>query len=400
MAATEEELRRLDALVGVGLRLARTARSGRVAMARLAAAIEPDWLPGRGGRAIAEELLAAHQETREPIEFARVERILREAWEAEVSDELSEVDPEPIAVTPTAQVHRGTLEDDGRAVAVKVLRPGLAAAVRQDLALLEGLVAPLGAAFPAVDAAGILSEVRERTLEELDLESEAATQRRVHRLLRRHPFLTVPAPVMRLCHDEVMVTEFVEGVPLWRAPDPDQAAARLVVFAIGSARAGVIHADLHPEDVLVLDDGRLAILDFGAVRDPESDRLDLAAAALEAMVAEDEAALGDALEQLGWLPASHAPTLLGLVPEVLGDLAGPDAVRLDSDAVIAVRDRAMARPEPVIEILVSGRLAPEDLWPARGLAALFGTIARVGATAAWRELARAALRDGWEASPG
>ncbi len=138
-------------------------------------------------------------------------------------------------------------------MAVKVLRPGLAATVRQDMTLLEGLVAPLSAAFPAVDAAAMLSEVRERTLDELDLESEAATQRRVHRALRRHPFLTVPAPVMRLCHDEVLVSEFVDGVPLWQAPDPDLAAARLVVFVIGAARAGVIHADPHPDDVLVLE---------------------------------------------------------------------------------------------------------------------------------------------------
>lgn len=399
MAASQQDaLRRLDALLGVGLRLARSARSGRVLMARVADAIEPDWLPGRRGQEIADELLGAREEALQPVELGRVERILRDAWEVEPSEELYELESEPVAVTPTSQVHRATLADDGRPVAVKVLRPGLAATVRQDLALLEGLLAPLGAAFPAVDAGALLAEVRERTLEELDLESEAATQRRVHRTLRRHPFLTVPAPVMRLCHDEVLVSEFVEGTPLWRAPDPDEAAARLVVFVIGAARAGVVHADPHPDDVLVLEDGRLAILDFGAVRDPDPERIGHAADALEAVVADDEAALGASLERLGWLPGSHAGTALAFATEVLDELAGVEPVRLDSEAVIAARDRALERPEPLLELLMTGRLAPEDLWPARAVAQLFGSIARVGATGRWRELARAALREGWDAS--
>jgi predicted unusual protein kinase regulating ubiquinone biosynthesis (AarF/ABC1/UbiB family) len=397
-ASQQDALRRLDALLGVGLRLARSARSGRVLMARVADAIEPDWLPGRRGQEIADELLGAREEALQPVELGRVERILRDAWEVEPSEELYELESEPVAVTPTSQVHRATLADDGRPVAVKVLRPGLAATVRQDLALLEGLLAPLGAAFPAVDAGALLAEVRERTLEELDLESEAATQRRVHRTLRRHPFLTVPAPVMRLCHDEVLVSEFVEGTPLWRAPDPDEAAARLVVFVIGAARAGVVHADPHPDDVLVLEDGRLAILDFGAVRDPDPERIGHAADALEAVVADDEAALGASLERLGWLPGSHAGTALAFATEVLDELAGVEPVRLDSEAVIAARDRALERPEPLLELLMTGRLAPEDLWPARAVAQLFGSIARVGATGRWRELARAALREGWDAS--
>jgi predicted unusual protein kinase regulating ubiquinone biosynthesis (AarF/ABC1/UbiB family) len=397
-ASQQDALRRLDALLGVGLRLARSARSGRVLMARVADAIEPDWLPGRRGQEIADELLGAREEALQPVELGRVERILRDAWEVEPSEELYELESEPVAVTPTSQVHRATLADDGRPVAVKVLRPGLAATVRQDLALLEGLLAPLGAAFPAVDAGALLAEVRERTLEELDLESEAATQRRVHRTLRRHPFLTVPAPVMRLCHDEVLVSEFVEGTPLWRAPDPDEAAARLVVFVIGAARAGVVHADPHPDDVLVLEDGRLAILDFGAVRDPDPERIGHAADALEAVVADDEAALGASLERLGWLPGSHAGTALAFATEVLDELAGVEPVRLDSEAVIAARDRALERPEPLLELLMTGRLAPEDLWPARAVAQLFGSNARVGATGRWRELARAALREGWDAS--
>ncbi len=392
-AQTDEAFRRIDALLQVGLRLARSAPSGRLLLARIADTIEPAWLPSPWVQTIAAELAAAQAEPVEPLEFKRVQALLRDAWGTRPSDELDELEPEPAAITSSSQVHRGRL--DGQEVAVKVLRPGLAAGVRQDLALAEGLLVPLGAAFPALDPGAVLGEFRDRVLDEFDLESEATAQRRFHRALRRHPFLSVPAPVMRLAHAGVMVSEWIEGVPLTEAADPDQACARLVAFVIGAARSGVVHADPDPRDVLVRPDGGLAILDFGATATVDADRVDLQADALEAFVAGDEAALGGALAALGWLPADRGGAALRLGHDLLGDLAGPDPVRLDSGSVIAVRDRAEQHPADAVELLLAGSLPPADLWPARGVGQLFATIARVGATGPWRELVRAALRDGW-----
>jgi predicted unusual protein kinase regulating ubiquinone biosynthesis (AarF/ABC1/UbiB family) len=394
----DDALRRLDALLQVGLRLARSAPSGRVLLARIADAIELEWIPRPWGDPVLAELERAHAAAREPLPLRRVERVLREAWGAPVSEELDELSGEPVAVTAGAQVHRGVV--DGRPVAVKVLRPGLAASVRQDLALLEAMLAPLGAAFPALDARAVVAEFRERILEELDLESEAVVQRRFHRALRGHPFLTVPAPVMRLSHESVLVSEWVDGVPLRDAPDRDEACARLVLFAMGAAREGVIHADPDPDDVLVLADGRLAILDFGATRAVDVGRLDLACGALDALAAGDADGFGEALAELGALPAELGPAAMELATYALGELIGGDPSRLDSAAVVEARDRALSRPDVLVRLALSGTLAPEDLWPARGAAQLFGTIARVGATGPWRELARSALRDGWKAPVG
>jgi predicted unusual protein kinase regulating ubiquinone biosynthesis (AarF/ABC1/UbiB family) len=393
---TDEAFRRIDSLIQVGLRLARSAPSGRTLLARIAIAIDPVWLPRPWGDTIAAELEAARGQACEPIEFRRVEQQLKAAWGGRPTDELDELDREPAAVTPTAQVHRGVL--DGAPVAVKVLRPGLAASVRQDLSLLEGLLAPLGAAFPAVDAVAVVREFRERVLDELDLETEASTQRRFHRALRDHPFLTVPAPVTRLSHEGVLVSDWIDGVPLWQAPDPDQAAARLVVFVLGAARAGLIHADPDPDDVLVLADGRLAILDFGATRTVEPDRAAAAADAIEAFVAADAEAFGAAVEQLGWLPAGHAPTALELAQHVLAEHGGQEPTRLDSDAIVAGRERLFGRPEQLVELILASALPPQDLWPVRGAAQLYATIARVGATGRWRELTRSAVQDGWDAA--
>jgi predicted unusual protein kinase regulating ubiquinone biosynthesis (AarF/ABC1/UbiB family) len=260
--------------------------------------------------------------------------------------------------------------------------------------VLEGLLAPLAAAFPALDPRAVVQEFRERVLEELDLEHEATVQRRFHRLLRNHPFLTVPAPVTRLAHEGVLVSEWIDGVPLWRAPNPDQAAARLVVFALGAAKAGVVHADLHPDDVLVLGDGRLAILDFGATREVDRARLEASTVALEAFAADDVTGFAVAVAGLGLLPESLGPDAHALARTALAELAGSDPVRLDSSAVVEARDRLLAEPRSLARVITGGTLPPEDLWPARGAAQLFGSIARVGAAGSWLELCRTALREG------
>ncbi len=395
-AVTADAIQRVDTLIQVGLRIARSAKNGRIALARTADALDLGWIPRPWGDEIAAELELARERAREPIEPKRIEHALRAAWGGKPTDELDELELEPAAVTPTAQVHRGVL--DGEPVAVKVLRPGIAAGIRQDLVLLEGLLPPLRSAFPAIDARQLLDELRERVLDELDLEAEATTQRRFHRGLRGHPFLTVPAPVTRLAREGVMVSAWVDGVTIDRAPDADQAARRLLVFALGSARSGVVHADLHPEDVLVQADGRVAIVDFGATRAVSPERVAASLAAVEAFAAEDETGFGTAVEQLGWLGAADVPTALGLARRALGGLAGPGSARLDSGAVLAARDRLFDEPAAIVRLILAGVLPPEDLWPARGVAQLFGTIARVGATGNWLELVRASLRDGWDAA--
>jgi predicted unusual protein kinase regulating ubiquinone biosynthesis (AarF/ABC1/UbiB family) len=396
LAGANDTFERVDALIQVGLRLARSAPSGRILLARIADAIDLAWIPRPWGDGIVAELEAAQAASREPVELKRVERTLRDAWGAKPTEELDELEPEPAAVTPSAQVHRGLL--DGSSVAVKVLRPGLAASVRQDLSLLEGLISPLGAAFPALSPGALVREFRERILDELDLEHEATVQRRFHRALRDHPFLVIPAPITRLAHEHVLVSEWIEGTPIARASDPDRVAAQLVAFVLGGLKEGIVHADPDPEDLLELPDGRLAALDFGAARTVEPARAEAAGAVVEAFVADDPERFGEALERLGALPADHANTALDLVRHALGELAGSDPVRLDSAAVLAARDRLFDRPRQLTELIAAGALPPEDLWPARGAGQLFSAIARVGATGAWRDLVRAALRDGWKAA--
>jgi hypothetical protein len=396
--AAPPALRRVEALIDAGLSLARKAPTGRLAFAQLARVIEPEWIPGCLQAQLAPELARAAAAAAEPLSGKAVEKLLRNAWDGKPTDELDDLDlVSPVASTATSQVHRGVL--DGKPVAVKVLRPGIRPGIRQDLALVDALAGPMGAAFPALDPKALIREVRERVMEDLDLEHEADAQRRFGRALRGHPTFVVPAVHTRLAHEDVLVSEWIDGIPLADAADVDTAAAALITFALGGARsAGIIHADIDPLDVRVLDDGRLAILDYGSTAASEPERAAVAADAADAIAGDDGPGFGAALEKLGALPASDGPDALALARVAGGELLGPGPSLLDSAAVIAARDRGLAEPEALAALLGAGSLESSELWPARGAAQAFAAVARVGATGDWLAIARAALRDGWAAA--
>jgi predicted unusual protein kinase regulating ubiquinone biosynthesis (AarF/ABC1/UbiB family) len=396
MSMPDDARRRIDALLEVIRRLATATPSGRIALARLASVLDLSLVPEPARERVRAELDAAVAAATEPIPAARVQEILRAAWGAPASSELDDLSPEPVATTATSQVHRAIL--DGDPVAVKVLRPGIATAVRQDLVVLDGLLRPLAAALPRIDAQALLGEARERILDELDFEHEAGVQRQVHRALRGVPELIVPAPVTRLSHEHVLVSEWVDGTPLTalsEQPERDPAAALLVRFVIGGVRAGIVHADANPADLLLTPDGRLAILDFGATARVSRAGADHALAAVSAFAGGDAVQLGAALAGLGVLPAERGPAALAFAAHALGELGDEAPSRLDNRALLAVARRGGTRPDRALELLLAANLPADQLWPLRALAQLVGTVAGLGATAPWRSLVAQALRDGW-----
>ena len=156
------------------------------------------------------------------------------------------------------------------------------------------------------------------------------------------------------------------------------------------------HADIDPDDILLLADGRIAVLDFGAVAPVAPERVDASVDGLDAFIAGNGEALGQVLERTGSLPAELGPTLLSLARHALGPLGDVEPARLDVAAVTAARDRLLERPDDLLALITRGAVPPADLWPARGIAQTFSTIARVGATGSWLAWARDALRDGWD----
>ena len=383
------------ALFDAALALVRQSSSGSVALARLAGIVDLDAVPTRFRAPVARELDAAVAATGDPLPLGKVERELRSAWGAAPAAVLDALDSEPLAVTASAQVHRGELE--GQPVAVKLRRPGLAGAVRADLALLDALGPPIGRVFGALDAGALLREAREGALDELDLEHAGATQRRLARASRRLHGVTVPAVHSELSTPGVLVSELLEGPTLaQRAPDDPGAVARaLVRFSVGAPRAiAVAPADPRADHVLLLPGGGIGLLGAGAARPVDRDRHDQALDALAALRAGDRDAFAGALARMDLLPPEAVDQAFDLVDHLLGGLLrGP--VRLTARGLCGLTERALAALPTALPLAARLTPDPPDVWPLRMLGQLAALLARLDATEDWGALALTAGRQGW-----
>jgi predicted unusual protein kinase regulating ubiquinone biosynthesis (AarF/ABC1/UbiB family) len=377
----------LRSLLEAGGALVRRSSSGRVALGRAAAHVTDDMMPAALA-GLPAELERARVAAATPVAFTDVEKLLKSAWGSPHGKVLDELDREPLAVTPSAQVHRGVR--DGAPVAVKVLRPGLAAAVRNDLALLDLLAAPLRQVFGAMDTGAILRAIRETALDELDLEHEASNQRQLRRTLRGVDGLVVPAPDMDLSGEAVLVCALLEGRtladPKAKVADPGAVARTLVAAHITAARAGLVLTDARPGHVMVMDNGAVALLGAGLVRPVDRDRT---AAALEALVAwragDQDAFAAIVAGRLGLLPTADAIKAYGLATVVLRDMLSGDAT-LDGPALAAIAERALDHLAPALQLAATVTPDPHDLAVVRSIGQLASVLARLGATEDWGAL--------------
>jgi predicted unusual protein kinase regulating ubiquinone biosynthesis (AarF/ABC1/UbiB family) len=382
------------ALFDAAVALVRQSSSGTVGLARLDGVVDLDAVPPQFRKRFARGLDAAAA-TVEPLPMNKVERELRSAWGAPAARVLDTLEPEPLAVTPSAQVHRGEL--DGRAVAVKVRRPGLVGAVRSDLGLLDALGPPLGRVFGALDVGALLREARERVLDDLDLEHAGATQQRLARATRRLDGVTVPSVDSELSTPGVLVSDLLAGPTLADAApeDPGAVARALVAFSLGAPRTvALAPADPRADHVALVGDGGIGLLGTGAARAVDRARLDAALDALAALRDADPPAFGAAMQRMGLLPAAAAGDAYALLDELFGPLLrGP--VQLTAPVLCDLTDRALqALPRA---LLLTARLTPDraDLWPLRMLCQLAALLGRLDATEDWGALALAAGREGW-----
>jgi hypothetical protein len=372
----------LRSLLEAGGALVRRSSSGRVALGRAAALVHADAVPRALSRLPA-DLEAARAEAATPLARKDVEKALKSAWGKAPNKVLDALDGEPLAVTPSAQVHRG--ERDGRAVAVKILRPGLASAVRNDLALLDVLAAPLRQVFGALDAGAILREIRETALDELDLEHEASTQRQVRRLLRGVEDLTIPAPDLELSGENVLVSELLAGPTLADAApgDPAAVARTLVTAHMAAARAGLVLTDPRPGHVVLLDQGGVGLLGAGLARPVDRDRVTVALEALVAFRSGDQDGFAATVaDRLGLLPTSDAIKTYAFASVVLGDVLNGEA-RLDGPALAAIGERAIEHLTAGLSLAATVTPHPHDLAVARSIGQLASVLSRLDATEDW-----------------
>lgn len=209
------------------------------------------------------------QDAAPPMPVKTVHRVLAEALGDDWRELFREFSETPAAAASIGQVHRAIWRD-GREVAVKVQYPGAGAALISDFNQVARLGRMMGSLLPGMDVKPLLDELKLRVAEELDYLLESKSQRAFAAAFEDDPDFVVPhvlaaAPM-------VLVTEWLEGVSMSRTiVSGDQAERDLVglryerFLLCSPSRVGLLHADPHPGNYRLLPDGRLGILDFGAV---------------------------------------------------------------------------------------------------------------------------------------
>jgi predicted unusual protein kinase regulating ubiquinone biosynthesis (AarF/ABC1/UbiB family) len=219
------------------------------------------------------EALTRLQEAAPPLPAASVHKVLATELGPDWRSKFLHFEDVPTAAASIGQVHRAVWKGRGKAgrqVAVKIQYPGAGRALLSDLSQLSRLGSLFKILQPGLDVKPLLAELRVRIAEELDYELEARAQRAFARAYKDDSEIFVPAVVGST--GRVLITEWIDGTPLSQVIASgseemrDRAGYLMATLHFsGPTRAGLLHADPHPGNFRMLDDGRLGVLDFGAV---------------------------------------------------------------------------------------------------------------------------------------
>lgn len=333
------------------------------------------------------------QETAPPMPVDRVHAILaRELGPRWASTKLIEFDDVPAAAASIGQVHKATWRD-GRTVAVKIQYPGAAKALLSDISQLSRVARMAGTVLPGIDIKPIMAELRERVTEELDYRLEARHQRHVAAAFRDDDDVLVPDVLADSTH--VIVSEWVDGIPLARiiaegtTAERDEAASLYLEFLLrGPNRARLLHADPHPGNFRVTADGRLGVLDFGAVNRLPGGLPEAMGEILTCALAGDAPALAAGLRSHGFIRPGVEIDADALM-EYLRPLVEPilhEEFTFSRDWMRSAAAQIQDPRKPSFVIGLKLNLPPEYLLIHRVWLGGLGVLSQIGGTVPLREL--------------
>lgn len=255
------------------------------------------------------------------IAFSRIEAELGR----KISEIYSELDPTPIAAASLGQVYRARLRT-GEEVAVKVQRPNLEAIIRGDLEILQA-VARFAERFPQLnenaDWSGMLREFNETIHEEMDYVAEGRNAERFRTHFANWENIKVPKIYWNATTSKVLTMEFIRGTKVTdletlraKGISPEKVNRLLIrTYLKQLLEDGFFHADPHPGNLLVMDDGRLAFFDFGMVGRISPELQSKMIDAFFHVVGKDPAGIAQDLIDLDFLKPGTNPSVVRPVVE-------------------------------------------------------------------------------------
>jgi ABC1 family protein len=250
---------------------------------------------------------------------------------------------------------------------------------------------------PGLDPKLIADELRERVLEELDFELEAQQQRTFARAYRNHPFVFVPQVVTALSRRRVLVSEWVSGrrfdeVLSLPQEERDRVGEILVRFFFGSmARVGRFNTDPHPGNYLLLDDGRMAFLDFGNTVAVGKDTLQRWRSAMLAAINNDLEAFTRTMDELGYVRNLNRLDREALLTQAMlvGDwYLRDEELRIDPDYVASVV-AALIDPrafDGAVKLVRQLKIPPEEIWLRRVETSVLAVLGQLRAARNWHRI--------------
>ncbi len=209
-----------------------------------------------------------------PEEFSAIKDQIEKSLKSPLEDIFSDFDPDPIAAASLAQVHQARLKNEKKIVAVKVQRPGIRQLIKNDLDILAGFARHIHERIELLQVYNLpllVEEIRKLLLSELNFEREARNIRLAQNNFKDFPSMYLPDVYPAYTSSRVLVMDMVKGIKLRNADklcDPEKE-----ILAKNGLKAclkqilvdGFFHADPHPGNIFVLDNGRLSFLDWGMV---------------------------------------------------------------------------------------------------------------------------------------
>jgi ubiquinone biosynthesis protein len=219
--------------------------------------------------------LARLQDKVKPFSFAEVEAIIENELGVRLSKAFSHFDNEPMAAASLGQVHRANLRD-GRAVVVKVQRPGIRKIIAEDFEILEEMAlffdnhTKMGRRYRF---SKLLDEFKDTLLHELDYQREASNLTKLSEALKAFPNLIIPLPVHDYTTRNILTMDFIHGTKITRLSPLARIDINGEALADELFRGylkqvlvdGLFHADPHPGNIFLTDDNKIALLDLGMV---------------------------------------------------------------------------------------------------------------------------------------